>query len=363
MLAAMMYRKEFTVSMEAFTCQLQLCDPAGVFAFSAQESLLFITDDQVWPALTGPGANPAIRAACQAIPTDRLVVLPAGEANKAWPAIETILNRGFALGLARDSRLVGIGGGVVTDLVAFAASLYMRGCRLSLVPTTLLSMVDAAFGGKTGINFGGYKNMVGSFYPAGEVRVCPEFCLTLPEREYRGGLAEVLKSALLDDAALWQFLKDRQAEVLARQPAALERLIWDSLMVKARIVQADLREASIRAHLNLGHTFAHGLESVAGLGVWSHGEAVAWGMVKAAQLAERLGLCPAAWRAELRQVLEAYGFQTRAPGIAGEDLLRAMAMDKKKKDGKVRFVLQRGLGDTLTQPVEDSDVLAVLAQD
>lgn len=354
--------RNFSVTMESFRTDLSLHDPATLLEGLDPGTCLFITDSSVLAALDDPRLPSAIRAAWRALPPERCLVLEAGETAKNWDSVQAILQKGFSLGMARDSRMVGLGGGVVTDIVAFAASLYMRGCQVTLVPTTVLAMVDAAFGGKTGMNFGGWKNMVGTFYPAGEVRVCPAFCATLPDREYLGGLAEVVKSALLDDRDLWAWLQLNREGVLARHPGALERLVWDSLMVKARVVQADLREKSIRAHLNLGHTFAHGLESAAGFGVWNHGAAVAWGMVRAALLAQRLGICDAAWAGGVRKVLEEYGFVTRVD-VPGQAILAAMHMDKKKKDGQVRHILQRGLCDTLTRPVDDADVLAVLAMD
>jgi 3-dehydroquinate synthase len=246
-------------------------------------------------------------------------------------------------------------------VTAFAASLYMRGCRLLLVPTTVLAQVDATLGGKTGINFGGHKNMVGSFYPAHEIRIVPELLATLPEREYRGGLAEVIKHGFLTGGELHGRIRDRREAILAREPAVLKQLIWDSLMVKARVVEADLREQGERAHLNLGHTFGHGLESAAGFGVWNHGEAVAWGMVKAAALSVRLGLAPAEYEREVRQTIHDYGYADQAPGIAVEALLTAMLADKKKKGGSVRFVLQTAIGSTQMQAVAEADLLAVLS--
>jgi 3-dehydroquinate synthase len=238
----------------------------------------------------------------------------------------------------------------------------MRGCRVILVPTTLLAMVDAAFGGKTGMNFGGFKNMVGTFYPAEEVRIAPEFLRTLPEAEFRSGLAEVIKSALLDDPQLLTILETESESIFKRNPRILDQLVRRSIAVKGRIVEADLTEQGIRAHLNLGHTFAHALEAVAGFGTWSHGEAVAWGIQRALRLGEMLSLTSSDYRQRVEQLLLNYGYQLQAPGVPPEALFQAMKQDKKKQSGTVRFVLQKQLGKTMVQPVSDEMVMNSLRE-
>lgn len=285
-------------------------------------------------------------------------VWPAGEAHKAWPQIDSVLRRALELGLARDSTFAGIGGGVVTDMAAFAASLYMRGCRLVLVPTTLLAMVDAALGGKTGIDYGGYKNLVGTFYPAHELRIWPGALASLPDRDYRSGLAEVLKHAFLNEAHLLELLETRREAVLAREPGVLEELVFRAVMVKVGVVERDLRETGERAFLNLGHTFGHALEAVMGFdGSWTHGEAVSWGMARALDLGVTLGRTEPGWRDRAVGLLKAYGFRLEAPGADPLAILRAMKNDKKKKGGLVRFVLQEGQGRTFQQAVDDASVL------
>jgi 3-dehydroquinate synthase len=286
---------------------------------------------------------------------------PAGEAHKAWPQIDSVLNRALELGLARDSTMAGIGGGVVTDMTAFAASLYMRGCRLVLVPTTLLAMVDAALGGKTGIDYGGFKNLVGTFYPAHELRIWPGALATLPDRDFRSGLAEAIKHAFLVDAHLLELFETRRDSILARDPAVLEELVFRAVMVKVGVVERDLRETGERAFLNLGHTFGHALEAVAGFdGSWTHGEAVCWGMGRALDLGVALGKTDPGWRDRANALMEAYGFRSRAPGFDPAAILAAMKNDKKKKGGLVRFVVQEAQGRTFQQAVEDRDVLACL---
>jgi len=284
---------------------------------------------------------------------------PAGEAHKSWPQIDSLLTKALGLGLARDSTLAGVGGGVVTDMAAFAASLYMRGCRLVLVPTTLLAMVDAALGGKTGIDYAGFKNMVGTFYPAHELRIWPGALATLPDRDFRSGLAEVLKHAFLGEPTLLDLLEERRTEVLAREPAVLEELVFRAVMVKVGVVERDLRETGERAFLNLGHTFGHALESAMGFdGSWTHGEAVCWGMGRAFDLGVTLGRTDPGWRERAVALMKTYGFRLTAPGADPQAILAAMKNDKKKKAGQVRFVLQEGLGRTFQLAVEDGQVLA-----
>lgn len=285
---------------------------------------------------------------------ERTVLIEPGEKGKRWDQVERILDRAFELGLARDSVIIGIGGGVVTDVTAFAASLYMRGCRLVLVPTTVLSMVDAAFGGKTGINYGGYKNMVGTFYPAAELRLIPELVRTLSERDYRSGLAEVIKHALLADGTLWDRLVNERERVMAKDPEILSTLLWDALQVKVSVVKEDLREKGVRAHLNLGHTFAHGIEASAGFGTWTHGEAVAWGIAKAMDAGVLLGETPVEYAEMVKSLLSDYGYRIGECGVPAATLIEAMEKDKKKKAGSVRFVLQRGPQETFTATLDRS---------
>ncbi len=287
-------------------------------------------------------------------------VIPAGESAKSWASVEAILDRALALGLTRAGTIAGVGGGVVCDVAAFAASIYMRGCRLILAPTTLLAMVDAALGGKTGINFGGFKNMVGTFRPASEVHVCIGALASLPEREYHSGLAEVIKTAALGDEELFGMLEKERARFLARDAALLREAVPRCVAVKVRIVQEDLTERGPRAWLNLGHTFGHALEAVTGMERHTHGEAVAWGMARAMELGVRAGVTRPAWAGRLAALLEAYGFRTRIEDVDAGALLEAMGKDKKKVGGGVRFVLQEDICRTRVQEVDPALVSAVL---
>lgn len=289
------------------------------------------------------------------------IVIEPGEASKSWEELQRILRHLLEANLPRDGAVIGLGGGVVCDIAACAGSLYLRGCTVVLIPTSLLAMVDAALGGKTGINFGGYKNMVGTFYPATEVRICTHLLHTLPEREYRSGLAEVIKSALLGDESLLKMLEDECTAIVRREDALLEEIVWRSLMVKGMIVEEDLHETGRRAFLNLGHTFAHALEAVAGLGSWSHGEAVAWGIEQAMRLGEHMGITDTAYVQRVRTLLAGYGYELEVD-VDADALLDAMQRDKKRRSGQLRFVLQRGLAQTVIEPVDEAFVREVLSR-
>lgn len=300
-----------------------------------------------------------------------LVVIESGESNKTMANIEKILLAALNAGLGRDGLFVGFGGGVITDMTAFAASLYMRGASVELVPTTLLAMADAAIGGKTGIDFGNYKNCVGTFYPARAIHVSVSVLQTLDKREFLSGLAEVFKTALLYGPKLLQILETRRDDILSGDGALLLEIVKRCIQAKAHVVERDLTESGERMYLNLGHTFAHALESVAGLGTVTHGEAVAWGIARALALGKRLGVTDAEYVDDVLPIIESYGWSTKPvhPALEGKDtpfktaeaLLAAMKADKKKKGGAVRFVLQRELNSTLVSEAPDADVLAVLS--
>ena len=267
------------------------------------------------------------------------------------------------MGATRDTCFIGVGGGVVCDITAFAASIYMRGAPLILVPTTLLAMVDASLGGKTGIDFKGYKNILGSFYPANEIRVYPEVLASLPEREYLSGLAEVIKHALLRDKEMRETLQQEKERIMAREPELLSRIIYRSQLVKQWYIEQDPYDLDIRGHLNLGHTFGHALESIDGLGSWSHGEAVAWGIGRAMVLGQLIGITPQKYAAEVLALLSDYGYRVDALQENAELILEAMEKDKKKKDGRVRFILQRGHAQTSYQIADRETVVKSLTEE
>ncbi len=288
------------------------------------------------------------------------LVLEAGENGKTWSSVEKILQKAVDDGLGRDSIFTGIGGGVVCDLAAFAASVYMRGTGLSLVPTTLLAMVDASLGGKTGFDFSGYKNVVGTFYPAQEIIICTDVLGTLPQREYRSGLAEVIKTALIGDADLLNILETERSKVLSGEKELMTSVIRRCLSVKGNIVEQDFNEKGVRAFLNFGHTFGHALESASCFTGYTHGEAVAWGIRKAIGLGELLGITESCYAKRVYSLLESYGYPCDAPEISPTSLLTAMKQDKKKREGRIRFVLQKTLCDTAVLAVGEDIVLKFL---
>ncbi len=294
-----------------------------------------------------------------------LLVLNPGESQKNWDSVNRILERAVELGLGRDAWLVGFGGGVVCDMTGFASSIYLRGCGLILAPTTLLSMVDASIGGKTGIDFSGFKNLVGTFYPAEQVHICIDTLDTLPEREYRDGLAEVIKHGLLGAEDLMVLFESDSGAILGRRRSAVEMCISRSLDVKGAIVEQDLRENGARAHLNLGHTFAHALEASAGFGTISHGEAVAWGIDRAMQAGVQAGITDPRYAERVRRLLDMYGYRLGPlpKDIKAGAVLASMKQDKKKKAGELRFVLQRSMGETLVTPLDETIIRRVLTND
>lgn len=290
-----------------------------------------------------------------------ILTLPAGELAKTWQSVESVLRRGVELGLGRDATMAGLGGGVICDLTAFAASLYMRGCGLVLAPTTLLAMVDASLGGKTGVDFMGYKNLVGTFYPASRIHVDVGALASLPEREYVSGLAEVIKTAVIGDAELLALLERSRREVLAREPGVMEEMIRRSLAVKGPIVEEDPWEKGRRAVLNLGHTFGHALESATGFSSWTHGEAVAWGIGRALAVGERLGMTDRGFRGRVESLLRDYGFRLQAP-VRYEDLAPAFERDKKRRGGAVRIIVPRGPCDIVIREAGSEELSAALGE-
>lgn len=294
---------------------------------------------------------------------ERVIVIPRGERGKSWRTLLAAQRAAVRRGLTRGDLMIGVGGGAVCDLTALAASLYMRGCRLILIPTTLLAMVDAAVGGKTGVNFRGLKNMIGSFYPAEEVRICISAIRSLPEGEYRNGLAEVIKTALLGEPDLYGILEKRREAVLSRDPDLMLEIIRRCVALKGGIVERDLREGGLRAQLNLGHTFGHALEAVGRLRGRSHGEAVGWGIAKAMDLGVRLEITDPEYAEEVKRLLSAYGFRLSLKKASASGLLDAMRSDKKRRDENLRFVLQRRFGETVVEDVRDADVIDLLLQE
>ena len=272
------------------------------------------------------------------------VLIEDGEQAKSWPTLDRVLDALLGAGFGRDSLLVALGGGVVGDLAGFAASIYQRGVPYLQIPTTLLAQVDSSVGGKTAINHPRGKNMVGAFHQPLAVIADVATLDTLPERELRAGIAEVIKHGLVLDRGFLEWLEANLEKLLARERAALEHAVRRSCELKAQVVGADEREAGRRSILNFGHTFGHAIELGAGYGEWLHGEAVAAGMVMAAELSSRAGTLARADVERVRALVGRAGLPVRGPGFGTERYFELMQGDKKAADGRLRFVLLDALG-------------------
>ena len=274
----------------------------------------------------------------------RVVTVPDGEAHKNWDTLQALVTRLLELGCERSTTLVALGGGVVGDLAGFAAAVYQRGMPFVQVPTTLLAQVDSSVGGKTGINHPLGKNMVGAFHQPRAVLIDTDCLATLPPRELAAGLAEVIKYGAIRDAGFLAWLEARIDALVARESADLAHAIHESCRIKAEIVAADEREHGERALLNFGHTFGHAIENALGYGQWLHGEAVAAGMVVAAEVSRRLSRIGAADVARLRALVARAGLPTDPPALGFERWMALMGRDKKVVAGAIRFVLLDALG-------------------
>jgi 3-dehydroquinate synthase len=285
-------------------------------------------------------------------------VLPTGESHKTLAAAESIWNRLMELHLARDDLLVALGGGVIGDIAGFAAACYQRGVAFVQAPTTVIAQVDSAVGGKTGVNHPLGKNMIGAFHQPAAVIADTATLATLPEAEYRAGLAEIIKYGVILDGDFFAWLEANLDALLEQDEAALGHAITRSCEIKADIVAADEHEHGSRALLNLGHTFGHAIETGLGHGCWRHGEAVAAGMVMAAAFAERLGWIGERERTRIGRLLARAGLPVWAPPeLDADEMLALMASDKKVKGGRLRLVLPRAIGVAEITAEFDRDAL------
>lgn len=357
-------------------------------------------DDRSYDILVGPGlisragelAAPLLRRRRVAIVTDAhvaqhhldtlkasldasgirhdTVILPPGEQTKCFSILESLMESLLQAGLERGDMLIAFGGGVIGDLTGFAASILKRGIDFIQIPTTLLSQVDSSVGGKTGINTPQGKNLVGTFYQPRLVLADTDVLKTLPMREFLAGYAEVVKYGLIADPDFFEWLESNLDALKAGDEAARIHAIETSCRWKAKIVAQDEREGGVRALLNLGHTFGHALEAATGFSSERlvHGESVSIGMVLAFELSAQLGLCPGQDTVRMRRHLERAGLPTRLDEVAGglpgpDELIELMGHDKKAVDGKLTFILARGIGDAfITQDVSHADLVTVLAE-
>jgi 3-dehydroquinate synthase len=295
------------------------------------------------------------------------LVLEAGEDPKTPATVALIHDAAFARKLERGSLIVALGGGVVGDMAGFAAATWLRGIAVVQVPTTLLAMVDAAIGGKTGVNHPRGKNLIGAFHQPRLVLIDPAVLATLPVREFRAGMAEVIKYGVINDAPLFADLeaaaaRDPEAGLASEAavgPALLQTLLERSAGAKARVVAADEREGGLRAILNYGHTIGHVIEALCGYGTYLHGEAVGLGMLAAGQIACAMGLWSPQEQARQRALIRAAGLPLRMPSLDPAAVLDCLQGDKKVKQGKVRFVLPSAIGTVVIR--DDVDAATITA--
>ena len=290
------------------------------------------------------------------------LLLEDGEAQKTFANIGLALDALAKLGATRDACIIALGGGVIGDMAGFAAACWMRGIDFIQMPTTLLAMVDSSVGGKTGVNLPAGKNLVGAFHQPRAVFADIDTLITLPDREYRAGLAEVVKGAAIGDEPFFHWLEHNADQLAARDNATLLEAIARKVRYKAGVVARDETEQGERALLNLGHTFGHALETAGHYTTLLHGEGVAVGMLLAAQLSERLGMSEAADTTRLHALLHMLGLPTAIPaGMDPQQLLALMRLDKKNTAGSLRLILWRGIGRAeIVADVNEADVLAVL---
>lgn len=292
------------------------------------------------------------------------VVLPDGEVHKTLATVSTVFDALLERRFARDDLIVALGGGVIGDIAGFAAACYQRGIGFVQIPTTLLAQVDSSVGGKTGVNHPLGKNMIGAFHQPRAVVIDTTTLRSLPTREFRAGLAEVIKYGLICDAPFFDWLETNVDALLALEATALTHAVQLSCATKAAIVARDEFEQGDRALLNLGHTFGHAIERAGGYSRWLHGEAVAAGMLLAATMSQRCGWMSAAEVARIKALLERCGLPTQMRGaLTIDDALAAMSLDKKVKGGRIRLVLMRGIGKAFVTADYPAETLTATLQE
>ena len=331
-----------------------LADPASFQVLRGRRALL-LTDSN----LAGHHLN-AVLETLRMTPSQALVLEP-GESHKSWEQAGRVLDWMLEAGLGRDAALIALGGGVIGDLAGFCAAVYQRGIDFVQIPTTLLAQVDSSVGGKTAVNHPRGKNLIGAFHQPIAVIADTQTLASLPPRELRAGLAEVIKYGLLADPILFGWLEKNLDRIMALEPQFIAETVERCCAIKARIVGLDERESvsgGPRALLNLGHTFGHAIETYSGYGEWLHGEAVATGMCMAAEMSHRMGWIKAAELDRATRLIGRIGLPTLPPaGMQPADFHRIMGLDKKVKDGKLRLVLLRSLGEAVLSADFDATAL------
>lgn len=290
-----------------------------------------------------------------------VIEVPEGETSKSLKQAEEIYDKLLEWKCDRQTVLLALGGGVIGDLTGFIAATYMRGVPFVQVPTTLLSQVDSSVGGKTAVNHPLGKNMIGVFYQPKLVVVDLETLKSLPEKEFKAGLAEVIKYGVIEDARLFEFLERQYKNILSHDPKALEHIIATSCAIKARVVEKDERESRYRMVLNYGHTIGHAIEALTGYSTYTHGEAVAIGMVYAARLSEVMNRCSEDVTRRINGLVENFGLPTKLPSLSAKDMIQSMYLDKKTTHKKIRFILVKDIGSIeIVDQVAESHIQTAL---
>ncbi|MEY3746772.1 MAG: 3-dehydroquinate synthase [Pseudomonadota bacterium] len=318
-----------------------------------RKQVAIVTNTTVAPLYLDRITQPLREAGVSVVP----VILPDGEAYKNSETLNLIYDALLENRCERNTTLIALGGGVIGDLTGYAAATYLRGVPFIQVPTTLLSQVDSSVGGKTGINHPLGKNMIGAFYQPQLVLADISTLGTLPPNELAAGMAEVIKYGLIRDLEFFEWLEQNVEKLNALDTDAMSYAIYRSCRNKAEVVATDERESGERALLNLGHTFGHAIENAMGYGVWLHGEAVAAGTMLAADLSRRMGWLSADEVVRIRKLLVAAKLPVDAPDLGVERYVDLMSMDKKVVDGKIRLVLQQGIGKSVITSDYDAEAL------
>ena len=323
-----------------------LANPVNLFSGLPPSRIVLVSNETLWPLYAEDLKTRLEQQNVSVVP----VRLPDGETHKNWVNLNHIFDVLLKHKCDRQTTLIALGGGVIGDITGFAAATYQRGVPFIQIPTTLLAQVDSSVGGKTAINHPLGKNMIGAFYQPTLVLADTNTLRTLPDREYRSGLAEVIKYGLILDSAFFAWLETNVDALLKRNPIALTYAIRRSCEIKAQVVSGDERETTKdggRALLNLGHTFGHAIESALGYGAWLHGEAVGCGMALAARLSSELGMLDEQSCRRAINLIERAGLTTRLPAIGADEMLDHMGRDKKNEGGAIRLILLKAIGDAV----------------
>lgn len=330
-----------------------IADASLILPHLKRKHVAIVTNTTVAPLYLDKLSHTLQMAGVTVIP----IILPDGEAYKNTETLNTIYDVLLQNRCERSTTLIALGGGVIGDLTGYAAATYLRGVPFIQIPTTLLSQVDSSVGGKTGINHPLGKNMIGAFYQPQLVLADIDTLQTLPAREYSAGMAEVIKYGLIRDTSFFYWLETNMASLMQLSEQELSYAIYRSCQNKAEVVAKDEHEQGERALLNLGHTFGHAIENAMGYGVWLHGEAVAAGTMMAADLSQRMGWLNQAEIIRIKNILEAANLPIKAPDLGVERYLDLMGLDKKVENGKIRLILQQGIGKSVITSDYDAEKL------